>query len=57
MIDPITDYDKEVIELRSGVDFYDYAVKYQLPLLEPHGLDYPNSGSWQPATEVFKKWM
>lgn len=55
MSDPITDYDNEVIELRSGVDFYDYAVKYQLPLLEPHGLDYPNSGSWQPATEVFKK--
>ena len=55
MIDPITDYANEVIELRSGVDFYDYAVKYHLPLLEPHGLDYPKMGSWQPATEVFKK--
>lgn len=67
--DPIIDYgnsllvdgervdvgSNEVIELRSGVDFYDYAVKYHLPLFEPHGLDYPDSGSWQPATEVFKK--
>ena len=69
IIDPIIDYgnsllvdgemvdvdSNEVIELRSGVDFYEYAVKYQLPLLETHGLDYPDSGSWQPATEVFKK--
>lgn len=57
---PIIQYEKDengnqLIELRSGVDFYDYAVAHQLPLLEPHGLDYPDSGSWQPATEVFKK--
>ena len=36
------------------MDFYDYAVTYQLPFLVNYGLDYPNSGSWQPANEVIK---
>jgi len=29
-------------------------VKFGLPLLEPHGLDYPDTGSWQPITQVLE---